>query len=501
MKFSTLSYRSCGAVLLSLLQLAGAVELTWKSAAFEKPQQQAAEPQDASRARLMREAAIEEDGFVKIRHPKSAAGSNEIQSMMAIQQVPLQQLDDPNQTKFAAAYVPPSDISLFGNNTVVNVRADYGLPDEDSWCNSASNFFACFISTGYLMARHIVTPKMSDLAMLGLLRPDWMAHPVVQNTAIYDLTWPGTINSGSYNFMDPRGLGNRQHQTLDISGQLYIGVRAFDLKISWNDDTEQLVISNMYLAVPLDDVLFQLADFLSKYPNEVVMVSADIDPSAGQTSDFYTAPLLLEENDPTSITGQGVATAFANVFGSNLTTYYNLRNLPSSVDPQNPRIADLVGIGSRVLFFWKGQQVLCTTLLQCASVPGWQRPYDDGSEFPKYMWQPVPLGLRYPLNTSIEPACLAPADKFSGMYLVSDEERWVDGAKTFITSPASVATQIRPNCLPRCWNQGEDPIWGAWPCGTVPVPPQDTPTLFLLAQREASGSECRRVINEVVFHG
>jgi len=480
------------ALFLELLRLTGAVELSWKVTSDGKhstqhrheeiPSSSHDAAQILTRPRLMREAAVEEDGFVRFRHPKHsepASGNSDLLKGIMLEglQVPTQEMDDPNQTSFQAAYSLPEDTTPYGNNTIVRVRADYGLPDENPACSLGSPWFTCLLHIGYLGPRRLVSPGLKDAAMLGLLRPSWMADPAVKRQRIFDLTFPGTINSGAYNFYDPRGQ-TRVAQTYDISGQLYIGVRAFDLKISWDDDSEQLIVSNMYLMTPLDEVLYQFRDFLTKFPSEVVMISAEMDPNAEQVTDMYVAPFMLEDNDMTSVPGQGVATALLEVFPTNLSTWFNLQKLPAP--RENPSISELLGVGIRIVYFWKGQQVLCGSLMECASIPGWRRPFDDGTNaIPKYTWQPVPIGVRTPSNLSVEPGCIMNSDSIAALSSAQSEEDFADSAKSFLIDPPTQATNNRPTCLPRCWNPpGEPPVFGGWPCTAVPIPVIGSPTLL-----------------------
>lgn len=457
---------------------------------------------DASRPRLMREASIDDDGIAR-----SPRGDDQQQgigrsmlapdgSVSAMEQelvrdtpasVPI--FNNSGLPLFKPAYQLPDDLTPYQDTVIAKLDiGDQTTNDDYTACTLSSSYIRCFFRTQFLQAPRLGSPKMKDAAALGQLRPDWMAHPTVQATPLFSLTWPGTIDSGTYNFASKAGF-SRQTQTLDINNQLFLGVRAFDLSISWDSDSNKLYVSNMFLAVPLLEVLFAFRDFLRKYPSEVLLVRSQLDPDAEAEGAWGTAPFLQEQQDPYNVLpGEGVNTAFANVFAGNISTYFALQRLgnSSSIRKENPTIQQLLSVNIRIVLFWEQQQVLCITLQECTLIPDWERPLA-----PEQAWQPTIIGPggRTPStnNTAVEPACLMRSETYGPISTVLSPEDWSDAAAMFLTDPRTAAKQNRPGCMPLCYEKLRDAMLGGYLCASVPPPFLGQPAMMYWLEAKVPG--------------
>lgn len=394
---------------------------------------------------------------------------------------------------YRPAYHVPRDLKSHWNNVIVRVDDEDSLDGEDpSRCTFDTAWWRCWRKTGFLGAKHLVSPHIHVVGAQGLLRPDWMANDVVQRKQIYNITFPGTVNSGAYNFVDEAGW-SQQAQTLTIQEQLLLGVRAFDFKVAYNSEEQELYVSNMYLAVPLTEVVYAMRDYLKLYPTEVILVKARPDKRAALLDSYFTQPMLVEERKKsTKLPGQGVHMIVYEALKDSLATYWKLVNLTTK-SRQNPTVAELRHVNVQVLYFWKDQQVLCMTMEECMKIPNWQpNTFEDKSarQMPHMGWQPVPLGERTPQNGSIEPACLTTSKENYFVSTALTAEAYIEGAKSFFTDPTVSATNSRPLCMPRCWDpESEDPILGAWPCPQVPPPPLKSAPLFYWSDADISAND------------
>ena len=89
-------------------------------------------------------------------------------------------------------------------------------------------------------------------------------------------------------------------QDKDIKGQLEAGVRALDLRISYNTKEKEFYISHTFDCVKLNTVLQQIKDFMDKHPQEVILVNIKTD---SPNDDVF----LLPNRDP----GRKILTALS----------------------------------------------------------------------------------------------------------------------------------------------------------------------------------------------
>lgn len=336
------------------------------------------------------------------------------------------------------------------------------LEEDSSECLVDTPVVECFEKFGSYGIRRLHTEEWDDIVKLGHQRPDWMSNTNVQRRRLFNLTLPGTHNSGSYDFVGEHaivGVGlafGIQCQHLSIDRQLELGIRAFDLRISWSFKDDLLYCSHGILTVPLQDVLGQMEAFLESRTKEVIVIQAKVDRMSHKLDERHWQPILDDDKDPSRVPGQLVHEAFSAMFGRMLATYTNLIRLPVGESLANPRISSLVDSGIRVIYFWEGQQVLCTSRTTCQRTPGWTQPWDGYA----FGW-PMPLGQRQGSGgaETMEPACL----KDSWSHTVSAHPEWLaKKVKVFAADLSQAVLETRPACYP----EGEA------------VPPLHSPTIF-----------------------
>lgn len=243
---------------------------------------------------------------------------------------------------------------------------------EDEDCMLHNPMWACFQKHGSYGIKRLRSEAWSDIYNLGYDWANWMSHPNVMKKLFFDVTFPGSHNSATYQFSESMDHGKKvlanfgaKTQDLQISQQLQMGVRALDIRISWDFDRRLLCVSHRVMGVPLFEILREILIFLDTHPNEVIVIHAKTGRSSGDADKRYILPLLQEAEDPNSVPGQMVHEEFMNILGPRVATYDTLRRLPHNESMENPSIGALVGIGVRVVYFWEGLQVLCVNKTSC----------------------------------------------------------------------------------------------------------------------------------------
>lgn len=294
-------------------------------------------------------------------------------------------------------------------------------------CLVTNSLSYCWEKYGSYAFPHLLSESWDSIKFLHAERPTWMGNSRVQQQRLYNLTLPGTRHSGAFMVdsnsgvqdgpaADEAATGNPRlgviTQQLAIYDQLRAGIRALDVRVAWNTHQSSLFASNGAFTVPLTWVLRDLRRFLDTNPHEIVVLSMGKDMKTAQAAgNRYLKPILNEESSSTKVPGEMVHMVVANELGAILATHKNLQRLPTDEVWENPAVHNLVSAGVRVMYFWEGQQVLCTSLDECQATPGWQ-----SSDGPFTFGEPMLPGQRagnsaavqngQPETRVVEPACL-----------------------------------------------------------------------------------------------
>jgi len=337
-------------------------------------------------------------------------------------------------------------------------------------CLGGDSLMDCWQMYGSYGNRRMKAEYFNILKTLGLLNENWMSSLQVQARRLYNLTLPGTHMSAMYAEEGTPGEEGGYGvitQSLTITEQLMIGVRALDIRVSWDIANQQAMASSGTNARPLLPLLLEVQQFLEQYPTEIVMLNVrlDQDPNAAAA----VAPLLALDLDTTKVPGWTFHQIMNATFGSMLINAASLSDLPNDNTTlsypdqiQNPLVATLVDAGLNVLYFYQGQQVMCYDVAGCSSTPG----YIPGNASAGIVIAPLAPGTREqryvqnsnPQNeTAVEPGCIiTSSDTFKDwnpFALIRDAEEWVN-------SDTSQIPWIAPPCLSR---EVEKPTWSAPP--------------------------------------
>lgn len=325
----------------------------------------------------------------------------------------------------------------------------------------------CMEKYGSYGVRKMFTETWEHVKKLKYLRPGWMSHPAVQKKRLFDLTFPATVNSGSYAIsnldapasgMVPFGVLS---QSLDVYKQLQMGVRMFDLKVGYSVQASLVYVSHGALMVPLATVLKDIKRFVQENSREVIVLDVRKDENADAE---HLKPLIEEESSNTRIPGQLVHEAMECEFKQMLATYEVLDKLPGSEFAENPTISALTDLGANIVYFWHNQQVLCTSFEKCLQTPGWF-PADSSGGHEFAFGPPFPIGKRVNVTGGrmtarmIEPACNAHSSFFTKD---PRQEKGMMKLKLFSENIRAKIEESRPRCYPL----------------REPIPEIHTPTLF-----------------------
>jgi hypothetical protein len=294
------------------------------------------------------------------------------------------------------------------------------LEEKNRACLQEMTAFDCMARLGSYGIRRLFTYSFDQVVEWGWERPNWMASSAVQEQPLLKLTLPMSHASAAfevYGLIYPElGKGesvNVIKQTYDIYQQLRLGVRALDIPVAFNTMNGQWYSANGQLTVSLLRVFLDVKQFLKENPTEVVIM--DLKKAQLHNRSLYAslAPLLADEQKPgVTLPGQSVHNEIVEHLGDYLATFSKISKILSvaetDVDLMNPTVSQLLTVEARVLYFWEGQQVLCTSVAQCQETPGWQQP---ASGYPFAFGQPMALGQRKSRNEQdvMEPLCLNPS--------------------------------------------------------------------------------------------
>mmetsp|Transcript_34574 Transcript_34574/g.64589 ORF Transcript_34574/g.64589 Transcript_34574/m.64589 type:complete len:737 (-) Transcript_34574:72-2282(-) len=352
----------------------------------------------------------------------------------------------------------PADISQEGAVEVVDPVTTESekvkLEELTEECLQDEPTSECMEKFGSYGIRKIYTEDFEALKKLGQIRPGWMSHPEVQKKKLFELVLPGSVNSATYAFQGEDALvGSSQpygvvSQNMNIYQQLEMGIRAFDLKVAWSAEASMVYVSHRVLMIPLAVVLRDMRRFLEEHEREVIVVNMKKDIEADE---IHLRPLTDEEKQPDRIPGQLVHETVECEMKEMLAIYDVINKLPSSEKGENPTIGGLTDIGAHVVYFWDGQQVLCSSFERCKTTPGWYPAGHGEGEYPFAFGPPFKLGERVNATggrTSsriFEPSCIAPSEHFT-----SDDqpEQLLKKIKIFVSTMTAKVMETRPLCFP-----------------------------------------------------
>merc|ERR1719333_91493 len=205
----------------------------------------------------------------------------------------------------------------------------------------------CMEKHGSYGVRRLFTDSVDDYNKLKNWRKDWMANPEVQRKKLFDITWPGTHDSGAYGF-DPAILETNESgkasvkgaitQHLDVYTQLDLGVRAIEVQIAVSKQDGQLYSANGFLMMSLATILTDIASFLETHHKEAVLLYMKKADIWNGIELAHIQPLKDEESNPNTIPGESVHKGVQAVIGEHLATYETLKQLPASESAENPSL-------------------------------------------------------------------------------------------------------------------------------------------------------------------
>ena len=128
---------------------------------------------------------------------------------------------------------------------------------------------------------------------------DWMAS-LDPNINLSDITLPGTHNSAAYDLTTTFNMNDPQYayiqeatlgginlpnkliapfacrfaltQSLSLAEQLRSGIRYFDLRVDYDDETSSFRIFHLLFGLPIQDILKQIQDFIESHPSEIIVI-------------------------------------------------------------------------------------------------------------------------------------------------------------------------------------------------------------------------------------
>jgi len=310
-------------------------------------------------------------------------------------------------------------------------------------CEMSKPTWVCMERHGSYGARRLRTVDAKSIDSLGAWRPDWMSHPDVQSKRVFDLTWPGSHESGAY-AADEKGTHTGETSTfgvltqhLGIFDQLRLGVRAIEVQVGVVNTTGDMYAANGRLITPLALLFAEINKFLDQYNYEVVVINARKARTWGAVTLSHVQVLVHEEGDTSKVPGFSVHAAVDVAFSSKLATHVRLTALPATSTYDNPSISDLIKIGVRVIYFWEGQQVLCIDQTSCVQQPGWVRG-------------PPPLLTKPQLSQAqlkiYQPACIYASDPLTRS---DDATNLIMKLKTHVGNLTRSAHEFPVNCQVR----------------------------------------------------
>jgi len=140
---------------------------------------------------------------------------------------------------------------------------------------------------GYWQAssERIVTFEFLPVGNFSPKYENWMQgrNAIIGNRALPDIAIPGSHDAGSTSISRPLGYVMSQAQNLEIYDQLMAGSRYLDLRAKkYNGDGVWYIHHGLdWTTLKLVDVASQLAHFLKKHPQEIVIATLLVEDSPG----------------------------------------------------------------------------------------------------------------------------------------------------------------------------------------------------------------------------
>jgi hypothetical protein len=352
----------------------------------------------------------------------------------------------------------PSDLESDGEVEVVapahTESEQTKLEELTEECMMEEPTAECMEKFGSYGVRKLYTESWENVQKLNYRRPGWMSHPNVQKKRIFELTLPGTANSGTFAITGedalvagaaPFGVVG---QNFDFYQQLEMGIRAFEINVAYSNEAKLVYISHGSLMMPLATALRDMRRFLEEHEREVIFLDVRKDQTADAS---HLKPLTEEDKATDRIPGQLVHEAVACELKEMLASYAVLTQLPTNEQAENPTVGALTDVGGHVVYFWETQQVLCTSFTECVRTPGW-RPkstIEGAGDFA--FGPPQELGKRVNATGGrktariIEPGCMS-----HSFFYTKDENpnRLMKKVKEFAKAQKAKTEASRPLCYP-----------------------------------------------------
>lgn len=222
----------------------------------------------------------------------------------------------------------------------------------------------------------------------------WMRHlpDYVKKRGINKIIVPGTHDSGAYqvNFTTPvgsvpekfgayvgrffSGIGNiiikwTQTDIYNIYQQLMMGIRALDLRISYNQSNETFYVTHTFACEVSDDVLEQISRFTAAHPSEAIILNVK--------PDFANVSSMTAQTD------QALMQKFINKLGNSLFPT-KTENSTSRLEISNtifPIYADMISIKRPIILSYTPAVSLTNPNLLLYNWPygAFNQPWDNTS--------------------------------------------------------------------------------------------------------------------------
>merc|ERR1719253_128925 len=176
----------------------------------------------------------------------------------------------------------PAEVKTDGIVTVVSpAQSDSEmskLEELTEECMHEEPTAECMEKFGSYGIRRLYTESWDNVKSLGYRRQGWMSHPGVQKRKLFEVTLPGSANSGTYAITQDAQVekGTAPYgvvaQNFDFYHQLELGIRAFDIKVAYSPENKLVYISHGALMIPVATVLRDMRRFLEEHEREVVVL-------------------------------------------------------------------------------------------------------------------------------------------------------------------------------------------------------------------------------------
>eukprot|EP00929_Paragymnodinium_shiwhaense_P000737 TRINITY_DN100973_c0_g1_i1.p1 TRINITY_DN100973_c0_g1~~TRINITY_DN100973_c0_g1_i1.p1 ORF type:complete len:872 (-),score=199.66 TRINITY_DN100973_c0_g1_i1:76-2691(-) len=341
------------------------------------------------------------------------------------------------------------------------------LTEENRACMQELSVFECMDRLGSYGLRKVFSYAYKTVEENGWERPDWMAHEAVQNKSLLSLTLPMSHASASFDVegkhAEELGMGNAvrvSRQSYDIYQQLRLGVRGIDIDVAYNTRNKHLYAANGLLTISLARAFMDIKKFLDESTKEVIVL--DLRKARLMSANKWGTLDPIEKRGDKELPAQIVHSFVQAMLGDYLADHSKLAGMELSRGgfPENPTVGDLVSVDARVIYFWEGQQVLCTSWQDCQRAPGWEPPA-LGTKFA--FGRPMMYGTRpgtseVPTTSRnakkvMEPLCMNPSAPMTG---ADDPVMLLNALRVFSVMTRNVTYLKVPSCYPELTELPED---------------------------------------------